>query len=58
MKVVIEKQEGRLKIRLIVVKRTANKDIGEVITTLEEIKPILLRDSLSHVYERLPPILC
>ena len=58
MKVVIEKQEGRLKLRLIVVKRTANKDKGEVITTLEEIKAILLRDSLSHVYERPPPILC
>ena len=33
------------------VKRTANKDIGEEITNLEKIKASLLRDSLTQAYE-------
>ena len=34
-----------------VVKQIANKDMGEKITTLEEIKTNLLRDSLTQAYE-------
>ena len=41
-----------------VVKRTANKDIGEKITKLEEIKASLLRDSSTQAYETSPPVLC
>ena len=41
-----------------VVKLTANKDIGEKITNLEEIKVSLLRDSLTQAYETSPPALC
>ena len=40
-----------------VVKRTANKDIGEKITNLEEIKASLLRDSLTQAYKTSPPVL-
>ena len=39
-----------------VVKRTANKDIGEKITNLEEVKASLLRDSLTQAYETSPPV--
>ena len=41
-----------------VVKRTANKDIAEKITKLEEIKASLLRDSSTQAYETSPPVLC
>ena len=41
-----------------VVKRGADKDIGEKINNLEEIKASLLRDSLTQAYETLPPVLC
>ena len=41
-----------------VVKRTANKDIGEKITSLEEMKASLLRDSLTQAYETSLPVLC
>ena len=39
-------------------KRRANKDIGEKITNLEEIKANLLRDSLTQAYEASTPVLC
>ena len=38
------------------VKRTANKDMGEKITNLEEIKASRLRDSLTQAYETSPPV--
>ena len=41
-----------------VVKRTANKDIGKKITSLEEMKASLLRDSLTQAYETSLPVLC
>ena len=41
-----------------VVKRTANKDIVEKTTNLEEIKASLLGDSLTQAYEISPPVLC
>ena len=40
-----------------VVKQTANKDIGEKITNLKEIKASLLRESLTQAYETSPPVL-
>ena len=42
-----------------VVKRTANKDVGEKRTNLEEIKGNLLRDILTQAYETSPsPVMC
>ena len=41
-----------------VVKRIANKNIGEKITKLEEIKASVLKDSLTQAYETSPPALC
>ena len=41
-----------------VVKQAANKDIGEKITNLEEIKASLLGDSLTQAYQTSPPVLC
>ena len=41
-----------------VVKRTANKNISEKITNIEEVKASLLRDSLTRAYEISPPVLC
>ena len=40
------------------VKRTADKDIGQKVTNLEEIKGSLLRDSLIQAYETSPAVLC
>ena len=40
------------------VKRKANKNIGEKITILEEIKACLLRDRLTQACETSPPGLC
>ena len=41
-----------------VVKQTANEDIGEKITNLEEIKTSLLRDSLTQEYGTSSLVLC
>ena len=41
-----------------VVKRIANKNIGEKITNLEEISASVLKDSLTQAYETSPPALC
>ena len=40
------------------VKQTANKEIGEKITNLEEIKASLLRDSLTQEYGASSLVLC
>ena len=59
---ITDNRKGRKKIKTPtyseVVKLTANKDIGEKITNLEEIKVSLLRDSLTQAYETSPPVLC
>ena len=40
------------------VKQTANKEIGEKITNLEEIKASLLRDGLTQEYKTSSLVLC
>ena len=54
----IEKQRRRLKLQLIVKWLNGNKDIGKKITSLEEMKASLLRDSLTQAYETSLPVLC
>ena len=59
---IIDNRKARKKIRTStyseVVKQTANKDKGEKITILEEIKACLLRDRLTQACETSPPGLC
>ena len=59
---ITENRKERKKIRTPtdseMVKWTANKDIGEKITNLKEIKASLLRDILTQAYETSPPVLC
>ena len=59
---IIDNRKARKKIRTStyseVVKQTANKDKGEKITILEDIKACLLRDRLTQACEISPPGLC
>ena len=59
---ITDNRKARKKIRIPAyseaVKRTADKDIGEKIAKLEEIKTSLIRDSLTQAYETSPLALC